>query len=92
LDILGSIGDRAALMMDSVLAVTVIWTVGFMVVWATYFCAAITLLAHGVNGNTKMFDGKGSDVIGASFGETGPPVDALQVNDVAHACVPFFES
>ena len=79
-------------MMDGVLAVTVIWMVGFMVVWATCFCEAITLLAHGVNGNTKIFNRKGSDVIGASFGETGPPVDALHVNDVAHVCVPFFES
>ena len=43
LDILSSIGDRAAVTMDSVAALTVIWKVSFMVAWATYFCTALTL-------------------------------------------------
>ena len=63
MDILGGIRDVVALTIVGGLAAMVIWTVGFMVVWATYLCAAITLPTHGANINTKIFDGKGSDVI-----------------------------
>ena len=46
---------------------------------------------HSVDGDAKLFVGKGSNVIGTLFGETGPPVDALKLNVVAHVGVPFFE-
>ena len=65
-DILGSIGDIAALTIVGGLLLTVgltgLFTISFTLV-------GIAMLMHSVDGDANILAGKGSNVIGASFGE-----------------------
>ena len=47
---------------------------------------------YGIAGDTQIVFGESHNVVGALFGESGPSVDALKIDDVAHTCTPFFES
>ena len=66
LDILGSIRDIAALTIVGMLPLTVVLTELFMI---SLTLTGITMCMHSIDGNDKLFVGKGNNVIGASFGD-----------------------